>query len=196
MLSKAFCIGRRGAVALEFSIVAIAFLILTLAAMEIGYDLYVQEALDNAVETAARGVQVGTDNGTGLTASQFVQQQVCPGLRAVLNCNQLIVAVTQLPQQANGQQYDYWTAPPQAGDLYNHFYTPLADADSGNGVLCTGTAAQLMLVQAWYIGPTFLGALIPSFSTLFNGQLQHITMSSAGFVNEDFSGGQTGGPCS
>jgi Flp pilus assembly protein TadG len=191
MSSNASWLGRRGAVALEFSIVATAFVVLTLSAMEVGYDLYVQEALDNAVETAARSVQVGTDNGTGLTAAQFVKQQVCPSLRAVLSCNQLIVAVAMLPAQAGGSaQYDYWTAPPVAGDVYNHFYTPLSSADSGNGMLCTGKAAQLMLVQAWYIGPTFVGLLIPSFSTVFNGQLQHITMSSAGFVNENFAGGE------
>jgi Flp pilus assembly protein TadG len=53
MSSNASWLGRRGAVALEFSIVATAFVVLTLSAMEVGYDLYVQEALDNAVETAA-----------------------------------------------------------------------------------------------------------------------------------------------
>jgi len=190
MSSNGSRLGRRGAVALEFSIVATAFVLMTLGSMEIGYDLYVQEALDNAVETAARNVQVGKDNGSSLTAAQFVKQQVCPAIRAVLSCNQLIVSVTQLPS-LGGTQYDYWTAPPESGDTVNHFYTPLASANNGGGILCTGKAAQLMLVQAWYIGPTFVGLLIPSFSTVFNGQLQHITTSSAGFVNEDFAGGQT-----
>ena len=190
MSSNGSSLGRRGSVALEFSIVATTFVMLTLGAMELGYDLYVQEALDNAVETAARNVQVGKDNGSSLTAAQFVKQQVCPALRAVLPCSQLIVAVTQLPALGSSQ-YDYWTAPPGAGDVYNHFYTPLANANNGGGVLCTGKAAQLMLVQAWFIGPTFVGLLVPAFSIVFNGQRQHITTSSAGFVNEGFSGGQT-----
>jgi hypothetical protein len=51
----------------------------------------------------------------------------------------------------------------------------------------------MMLLTAWYVGPTFLGALIPSFSTTYNGSTVHISSASAGFINETFSGGQSSG---
>lgn len=192
-------LGRRGHVALEFAAAAIPLMVLLLGTMEVGYDLYVQEALDNAVETAARSVQVGTDTGSNNELSgTFVKAAVCPALRALLNCDQIVVAVAPLP--ASGTvQYDYYTAPPQGGGT-GHFVLPLGTQGGGsgaagsNGCIYTGTAGQMMLITAWYIGPTFVGGLVPDFATnAFNNHLQHITTASAGFVNEQFTGGQTQG---
>ncbi len=192
-------LGRRGHVALEFAAAAIPLMVLLLGTMEVGYDLYVQEALDNAVETAARSVQVGSDTGSNNeNSAAFAAAAVCPALRALLNCDQIVVGVAPLPSNGN-VQYDYYTAPAE-GMLSGHFLLPLgtqggsSGAAGTNGTVCTGTAGQMMLITAWYIGPTFIGGLIPAFATnAFNNQLQHITSASAGFVNEQFTGGQTQG---
>jgi Flp pilus assembly protein TadG len=192
-------LGRRGHVALEFAAAALPLMVLLLGTMEVGYDLYVQEALDNAVETAARSVQVGIKSGSANEkSSSFAAAAVCPALRALLDCNLIVVGVAPLPSNA-GVQYDYYTAP-AAGLPTGHFLLSLgtqggsSGAAGPNGTICTGTAGQLMLLTAWYIGPTFVGGLIPAFATTaFNSQLQHITSSSAGFVNERFAGGQAVG---
>jgi Flp pilus assembly protein TadG len=192
-------LGRRGHVALEFAAAAIPLMVLLLGTMEVGYDLYVQEALDNAVETAARSVQVGSDTGTNNENSgTFAKAAVCPALRALLNCSQIVVAVEPLPS-SNNLQYDYYTAPAQ-GSNTGHYVLSLGSqggssgAAGSSGCINTGTAGQMMLITAWYIGPTFVGGLIPAFATnAFNNHLQHITSASAGFVNEQFSGGQSQG---
>jgi len=181
---------RRGAVSLEFAVTATAFLILTFGAMELGYDYFVQAALDNAVNLAARGVQVGaTQKGANQTGSQFVQQAVCPDLGSLLNCSQLFVAVTPI---TTDDYYDYFLAnPPSLATITGSGGGGSGSADPVN----TGVACQPMVVEAYYLGPTFLGTLIPQFSQqspLNSSQLVHVTYSAAGFINENFGGGSTG----
>ena len=171
---------RRGVVALEFALTLFPLLALLLGVMEVGYDLYVQSALDYAVDVAARSVQTGAIKGSnGESSAQFATAAVCAQLLTLMTCNNLIVGVAPIPKG-----YDYYTAPP---------VVTLAKAVSSAGNICTGTGGQLILLQAWYLGPTFLGNLIPNFATTYNGELVHFTTASAGFVNEYFSGGQTTG---
>jgi Flp pilus assembly protein TadG len=177
-------LGRRSSVSLEFSIVAVAFLILAFGAMELGYDYFVQAALDSALNVAARGVQVGTlqDEGGG---SKFIQKAVCPALGTLLECGNLYVSVTDITrQQQLGGPTDYY-------NFLNDNLNPTLEMTLSDPV-DTGCKFDLMLVQAYYLGPTFLGTLVPGFATtspLNSNQLVHISYSTAGFVNEDFSGG-------
>jgi Flp pilus assembly protein TadG len=176
---------RRGAVALEFAILAVPLLILALGAMEIGYDYFVQARLDDALETAARSVQVGTDVGQpGHGQSlQFVRNDVCPALGGLLNCDNLYVSITAVPTNPALDFYDYMNL-----DLNPTLATVMASQD----VVCTGVAKQLMVAQAFYLGPSFLGSLIPTFSNNVNGTLTHISYATTGFINENFSGGENG----
>jgi Flp pilus assembly protein TadG len=172
---------RSGAVALEFAILAVPFLIMFMGVLEIGYDFFVQEALDAAVETTARGVQVGSTQGTAKETSANLVAAVCPNLSGLLNCNQLTVAVGPV---AAGASNNYYNASP----AFTYAYA------SGAGYVCTGVGGQLMLLAAWYNGPSFLGVLVPGFAIGDgNGGLIHRSYAQAGFVNEYFSGGQTSG---
>lgn len=153
-----------------------------LGIMEVGYDLYVKAALDNAVQIAARSVQVGSVKGTsGETSLQFVASAVCPALGGRLDCNLLTVGVKTIPSGSN----------------YYNDLNPLSlrTASSAGGSICTGQGGQLVILEAWYAGPTLLGTLVPSFSSLTpDGKNRvHTTISSTGFVNEYFSGGQSAG---
>ncbi len=167
--------------AVELGIIAIPFFMTFLGIMEMSYDLYVQAALNNAVEVAARGVQVGSQTGSsGENSNTFIAAAVCPNLGGLLDCSLLTVGVAPIPTG------------------FNYFSLPVQDqltqgeATAGNGI-CTGTAGQMMVLKAWYDGPTFVGLLIPSFSTTYNGVWTHVTTASSGFVNEYFSGGQNSG---
>ncbi|HTZ70789.1 MAG TPA: TadE/TadG family type IV pilus assembly protein [Acetobacteraceae bacterium] len=171
---------RCGTVSLEFAIAAMPLFLLVLGVLEVGYDLFVQSVLTNAVDEAARSVQVGTTQGTNDEPSgTFVASAVCPGLGPLLDCGRLIVGVAPIPAG-----YTYYNAPT---------VITLQNAGSANGSVCTGQAGQLMLLEAWYAGPTFIGGLVPAFATFYNGALVHLSSASAGFVNETFAGGQTKG---
>ena len=177
--------GSRGIVALEFAIISVPFFVIFLGTMEMAYDLYVQSELDNAVNIAARSVQVGNaKGGAGVKSSQFVTQYVCPNLSSALDCSLLTVGVTPV---AKGQ--NYYTSPVDLS------VTAETNAANGTGVnSCAG--GRMMALVAWYNGPTFVGLLVPSFATQWNGQTVHLTAASAGFVNEFFPGGQSvGGGC-
>jgi len=177
-----FSLGRGGATSLEFAICGVAFFSMTLGLMDVGYDLFIQAELDIATETAARSVQVGGVTGTtGETSAQLAAAAVCPSLHGLLNCNLLIVSVTPLTTGDYSVASNYRSISQAAGS--GGF-----GATGGNNN--TGCAGQMMLLQAWYVGPTFAGRLIPAFSQTYFGNISHITSSSAGFVNEYFAGGQ------
>ena len=176
--------GDRSAVAMELGIIAIPFFTMFLGVMEISYDLYVQASLDNAVETAARSIQVGSITGSGGEksggAGGLVATNVCPNLGGLLDCALLTVGVAPIPPG-----FDYFTLPVQDQLTQN-------EASNGTGI-CTSTGGTPMVLKAWYDGPTFLGLLVPAFTTQWNSQIVHVTVASAAFVNEWFVGGQTGG---
>jgi Flp pilus assembly protein TadG len=177
---------RRGTTALEFAIVVTPLLVLVLGAMEIGYDFFVDMSLDNAVHTAARSVQIGTSvRQSNQTIAQFMQASVCPNLGSLLDCANLYVSVVSVPS-GSGQNYrTYLAAHPLS----------LTSITSATNVICTGVAGQMMLLQAYYLSPTFLGLLVPGFSVwspVNPGQRVHATYAAAGFINEYFSGGETG----
>jgi Flp pilus assembly protein TadG len=171
---------RRAAAAVEFAVVALLFVTMVFGIIEVAYDLFVQAALDAAVQTAARSVQTGSVQGTsGETSATFAAAAVCPALSGLLPCSLLTVGVEAIPSG-----YNFYSNP-----------TPLhySGASSTSGAICTGVGGAMMLLTAWYTGPTFVGLLVPSFSTVINGSRVHLTSSSVGFVNEYFSGGQTTG---
>jgi len=174
---------RRGSTALELAILAVPFFILVLGTMEVGYDFFVQAALSNAVNVAARSVQVGTSQGNAKGAAEvaWVTSAVCPALGGLLDCGQLYVSI----KSTGGEDYyTYIAANPPS------LTTMASTSDS----VCTGAPVQMMILQAYYVSPTFLGLLIRSWSQAWpsaSGPRVHVTYASAGFVNEFFSGGET-----
>jgi Flp pilus assembly protein TadG len=178
---------RSGAVSLEFVILSIPFFMLALGTMEIGYDFFVQAALSNAVNVAARSVQVGAAQGdaTGSAEVNWVASSVCPALGRLLDCGQLYVSISAIPSGVGENYYTYLTANPPS----------LTAMASSSNTVCTGAAAQMMLLRAYYVSPSFLGLLVPNWSQNWPapvGPRVHVTYASAGFVNEYFSGGETG----
>jgi hypothetical protein len=172
----------RCATALEFSTLAIPCFMMLLGVMEISYDLYVQAVLDNIADTAARTIQVGAATGTSNeTSSTFTNATICPTTAGLLDCTLITAAIAPIPTGSN-----YYSAPIQQ-------QLTQAEATGGTGI-CTGTAAQMMVLRLWYDGPSFVGFLLPAFTKLWNGQIVHETTSAAGFVNEYFTNtGQAGG---
>jgi Flp pilus assembly protein TadG len=178
---------RRGGVALEFAALSVPFVMLVLGSMEAGYDFFVQAALDNAVHVAARGVQVGTAQGSasGAALTKWVASAVCPALGGLLDCGQLYVNITGIPSGTGQNYYTYINSNPPS----------LATLTSPSDSVCTGNGGQLMLLRAYYLSPTYLGLLVPAWSQVspLNSFMRvHVTYAATGFVNEYFTGGETG----
>jgi Flp pilus assembly protein TadG len=178
---------RRGSVALEFAILAVPLFTLLLGTMEVGYDFFVESSLENAVHVAARGVQVGNaqSSARGAAAAAWVASAVCPALGRLLDCGQLYVSVTTLPSGTGQNYYTYLNANPPS----------LTTLTSSANAVCTGSGGKLMLLQAYYLSPTFVGLLVSAWSQtspVNSAQRVHVSYAATGFVNEYFTGGQTG----
>ena len=69
---------------------------------EIGLDLYVQLALDYAVQEGARELQTGAGNAA-LSVSVFQNDCLCPKVAGFLNCNQIVLNIAPMTSA------DYYT---------------------------------------------------------------------------------------
>lgn len=149
---------------------AVPLFLFFLGVMEVGFDIYTQQALDSTSAAISRMVSTGQASSSD---ANFVQDYVCPALSPLLPCTSqsLRVSLTCLPGTSG-----YYGAVGNA-------------AMPGANTINSGSKGQFMLLQLWYIGPTFLGNLVPGFVT--KGSYNHITYSASGFVNELFTGGQT-----
>lgn len=84
-----------GSTAVEFSILLFPFLALIFFIMEIGLQLFVTSALDNAVRGESRQIQIGAAHASDLTGEEF-KSRICNRLPVISACDNLILSVTQL----------------------------------------------------------------------------------------------------
>jgi Flp pilus assembly protein TadG len=94
---------RRGAALVEFALVAAPFIALMLAIIQTSLTYFVQEALESAVEAAARGIVTGRTQAAdlsaqtgGMTQAQLAERfrkSGCGALPAFLSCDRLYVDV-------------------------------------------------------------------------------------------------------
>jgi Flp pilus assembly protein TadG len=179
---------RRGTTALEFAILSVPFLLMVLFAMEIAYDLYTQAALDSGMQSAIRQIQTGNAQNV-TTGNAFLTQYVCPSMTAVLNCSTntyISVQAESFGSTGSATSYsDYYGA--TTGNL-PLFGNTLSLTNFGAGAFCNGQPNQYLLLTAIYIGPTFVGGLLPRvISEVYQNKLVHATLSTAAVVLENFT---------
>lgn len=166
---------RGAVVAIEMGIVGPPFLLLMVFLTELTYDFYAQEALNYGVAAAARCVQVGAAQGAN-SAATFETSFLCPAVGTLLPCGSISINIVQLPNGDNYQNYGTVGLPRNANgklDTSSFGYTP-------------GTPNTLMLVQAIYTSPSLVANFVPGFAIASGSTFVHATMSSAGFMNENF----------
>lgn len=171
----------RSVVAVEFAILAIPLFMFMLFIFEISYDLFTQEALDAGLHAAVRQIQTGNAQNVR-DGSQFIQNYLCPDLRGLLECgNHVFIRVDKLTFAAGEDYYKYTNGviPVNGNTLDTTGYL------SAN--FCNSGATQPLLVSAIYIGPTFIGGLLPYLlSVNYGGSLVHATLSTAAIVSEAY----------
>ena len=164
---------EKGAVALEFAMVAIPFLVLILSLIEIALIFVVYSTMDNALIVASRTIRTGAlqTSGTTPTAASFTSA-VCGNMGWLQSTctTQLNVDVRTEVQFANP------TAPdPMATGTFNKSsltFTP-------------GVAGQIVLVRAFYQWPLILPVLDAALSKSNNGV--DVIVATTTFVNEPYS---------
>lgn len=210
---------KRSVTAVEFALVVPTFLVLLFVVFEVSYDLFMQEVLDNALQSAARQVQTG--NTQTASNSTFVNNFFCPYGDGLLNCNNLFVRIQSVSfgagscsnisgSSSTGDFYDATvTGVPtsggvvQLGDFYSGAGTmgsgsaanlsPCSSSSSSSGY-CNAGPQQMILMTAVYLSPSFLDGLVLNHVT-YGGRFVRPQYSTAAFETEAFANTSPSTPC-
>lgn len=199
-LAARFAASRRGATALEFSIVAMPFLFMLFAIFEIALVFLVNATLETAVISAARQIRTGQNlsaNGVGsapYTSVNTFRQLVCSymswqssGCTAGVNAastassttDSLVVDVRDPSSFGSASQTNGVNASNQ-----------LLQFD-GSKTFCSGVAGSVVVVTVFYPWKIITPFLAPYFPRDANGNI--VLRSAAVFKNEPF--GSTSSTC-
>jgi Flp pilus assembly protein TadG len=83
---------QQGATAVEFALIAPAFLAMLIAVLQTCVFVFAQQTLQNAAVQAGRLIMTGQVQNGNVTQSQFLNS-ICPMIRPLFNCNSLIIDV-------------------------------------------------------------------------------------------------------
>jgi Flp pilus assembly protein TadG len=83
---------QQGATAVEFTLIAPAFLATLIAVLQTCVFVFAQQTLQNAAVQAGRLIMTGQVQNGNVTQSQFLSN-ICPMIRPLFNCNSLIIDV-------------------------------------------------------------------------------------------------------
>ena len=117
---------ERAAAAVEFSLVAIPFLGIFLAALQLSLQFFAGQMLQSATTNAGRELMTGQAQKAGMTATQF-EQLVCSPISSLFDCSNLMVdvesagsfstvntATPTLTYGSNGKVTNQWSWSPGA----------------------------------------------------------------------------------
>jgi len=156
---------NRGAVAVEFALIAPIFLLMIVMTFELGLVLLTQSALDNAAQNAARLILTGQAQ-TGGGAAAF-KSQLCADVGILIPCASL---------QYNVQAANSFSA-------LNGTVTTDASGNMTGGQFSPGTPGQSVLVQVGY-NRTYITGWVGSI--LGGGHNSSLLLSTVAFQNEPY----------
>jgi Flp pilus assembly protein TadG len=165
----AFARDRSGASALEFALVAVPFLLLIFAVIEVGLVYFANFTLENAVSRGARLIRTGQVQTQQFSADKF-KAEVCKSLGAPLSCAELKLDVRKFTDFSSAEL----TNPlDRNGAMKSGFsYEP-------------GLGGDIVVVRAFY--EWTLAAKLPKevgLSNMANGN--RLLIATAAFRNEPF----------
>ena len=159
---------RSGASALEFALVAVPFILLLFAILQIGLVYFANFTLENATNQGARLIRTGQAQTQGFDAAKF-KTEVCKFLTVPLSCDGLQLDVRRFASFSTAEL----TNPLQNGAMKTNFsYDP-------------GTGGDVVVVRSFY--EFKLPAQLPTdirMSNMANGS--RVLIATAAFRNEPF----------
>jgi Flp pilus assembly protein TadG len=149
-----FCAARNGATAVEFAMIAPAFLATLFAILESTLFLFAQATLQNAADEAGRLFMTGQAQNAGTTQTQF-ENEICPMISALFTCTKLMVNVSAYTD------FSAASASPPALTFNS------SGAVTNSWSYTAGTPGQVMVVQLVYQWPIVsgpFGYVLPNIS--------------------------------
>ncbi len=159
-----------GAAAIEFALVGSTFMMMLLAAFELGFMLFVQAVLDNAARDAARLIRTGQVQMSSNPTSTF-STLLCSEVGSLIGCGNLIY---------QAKAFNDWTS------AQTSVNTPASRDSTGKFVssgFSPGTPGQILVVTVTYNYPFFT----PWIGGLIGGSTSTaLLMSTVVFQNEPY----------
>jgi Flp pilus assembly pilin Flp len=166
---RRFARNEKGATAIEFGLIAVPFIGLMFAILEIGLFFFAQQTLETAVQMSARLIRTGIAQEQNLNSSDF-KQTICDRVGVLFRCDNLKIDVRlidtfdssnpPLPLDENGKLIDQ-----------DFIYTP-------------GHGGEIVLVRVFYEWPSLTKGIY--FSLANTGSGKYLMVATAAFKNEPF----------
>src|SRR6478672_660232 len=146
---------RRGAVAIEFALLAIPLFLLLFGILETGLIFFGGSMLERATADAARLVRTGQAQAANMTATQY-HDYICDEISALLSCG----ANLQVDVEAFSSFNNVVISDPIQGGVL----------DPNLNRFDVGVAGNIVLVRTFYTWDILTPILRPFFANLSGGQ--------------------------
>jgi Flp pilus assembly protein TadG len=160
-----FRAAQRGATAVEFALIAPAFLASLIAVFEVTFFLFAQQTLQTAAVAAGREIMTGQVQNANMTQAQFANL-VCPMVSAIFTCSKLMI---------NVQNYSSFSAASTGAPTLTY---------NGSGTVTNtwtyspGSPGNVMVVQLIYQWPIIGGPFGYVLKNLGNGTTEMMGVSA------------------
>lgn len=177
---KAFGKNERGAVMIEFALLALPFFTIIYAILETSIVFLAGQILDSAVQDASRKIRTGESTTLSWTVDGF-REEVCDGLYGMFNCDEdkLIVKVEVVTSFGTATITD-----PVGEDCI-----PGGDEEDCDWQITSsydgGAGSSIVLVQAYYKWPTIVN--LPGFNLSTQAGGTRLLSAIRVFRNEPYS---------
>lgn len=163
-------LGDGGATTVEFGLIGGSYIVMLMAAMEIGFLIFLQGVLDNAARDAARQIRTGQVQLASSPTTTF-SNLLCSEVGNLIPCSSLIY-----------QSQAFW----QWSEASSSMTTPVSRNSNGNLVSSGfngGSPGEIVIVQVTYNYSFFT----PLIGALLGGTSQSaLLQSTVVFQNEPF----------
>jgi Flp pilus assembly protein TadG len=135
-----------GASAIEFAIIAPAFIAMLVAIIQIAFVFLAQDGLETGAESAGRILMTGQAQRANMTAAQF-RSATCNALPPFLKCSNLMIDVTTVSSFSGASTGAPTIAYDSSGNVTNSFSYSM------------GTQGAIVVVRLFYLWPVAPGPL-------------------------------------
>lgn len=170
--------------AVEFALVGAPFLLMTFEMFQSALFVYDSSELNHATQVAARQIMTGGVQDANLTATQFMNNLLCPLLPAVMPCSNVIVNLRTFSEASYPSGFYNFVNSAQTSIII----PPLNNTQTS---FCPGGSGQYVYLQVIYAMPLIGTYWPPAVTTTFQGQSVALVSAAAAFKNEPYQSSYT-----
>jgi Flp pilus assembly protein TadG len=169
-----FAAAERGAVAVEFAMIALPFMVLLFGIFELGMVFLVSVTLQSATDAAARDIRTGRFQSSGAATKADFKNLVC-------NNMSWLTGICQTKLTVDVQTFASFNNLDATGQVDPTTFNPNATCWS------SGTAGDIVLVRTFFQWDVFTPLLDASLVNMGNGSNKRLISTAVSFRNEPWS---------